>query len=92
MFPNHVFLEAMIQFRSKIQLLKFIKTFSAVDRINKMQIIDEWHYYNVKIAVCERSLQWEFITFQSQLLNEREIMNQIPSPPSFEKSHYTHQE
>ena len=41
MFPNHVFLEAMIQFRSKIQLLKFIKTFSAVDRINKIEIIDE---------------------------------------------------
>ena len=56
MFPNHVFLWAMIQFRSKIQLWKFVKTFSAVDGINKMQIIGEWHYYNVIIAGCERSL------------------------------------
>ena len=33
-----------------------MKTFSTIDRIVKMQIIDEWHYYNVKIAGHERSL------------------------------------
>ena len=55
-----------------------------------MQIFDEWHYCDVIIAEYEKSLHWEFITFETQLLYGGERVNQIPSPPSFERSHYTH--
>ena len=45
-----------MQLRSKIQFWIFIKTFSTIDRIIKMQIFDELHHYDLIISGYEKSL------------------------------------
>ena len=48
--------QMLIQLRSKIQFWIFIKTFSTIDRIIKMQIFDELHHYDLIISGYEKSL------------------------------------
>ena len=55
MFPKHVFIEYHST-QEQDTVLKFLKTFSIINRILKMQIFDKCYYYNVIIPGYQMSL------------------------------------